>query len=135
MSTTIPALIISPDKVHRDLLASYCSKYELRPICCETLDAGRALLTHLRVGVVFCEDDLPDGRYAQLVHNHSGHNEKVPVIVVSRRDDWDSYLAAMRLGGFDYVVLPPNAGEIERALSSALRERTRTGEPTVRTAA
>jgi phosphoserine phosphatase RsbU/P len=135
MSTTIPALIISPDRAHRDLLAASCSKYGLRPICCETLGAASALLTHQGVGVVFCEDNLPDGRYAQLIHNRYGHNQKLPVIVVSRRDDWDSYLAAMRLGAFDYVVLPPNTGEIERALSSALREQTRAGEPAVKTAA
>jgi DNA-binding NtrC family response regulator len=83
MSTKLPALIIGPDKIHWDLLASYCSKYGLSPTCRETLGAARALLTHQGVGVVFCENNLPDGHWTQLVHSHNGHNEKLPVIVVS----------------------------------------------------
>jgi DNA-binding NtrC family response regulator len=135
MSVADPVLVISHDKSHRELLADSASKHGLRPICCQTLAAAKCLLDRRQFGVVFCEDDQLDGHFTQLLCKSSAHKESPPVVVVSRRDDWDAYLRAMRLGAFDYVTLPPYAGEIERALGSALRESRKSGQSSTVTAA
>jgi len=40
--------------------------------------------------------------------------------VLSRFDEWDHYLAALRAGAFDYIVCPPDFAETERIVWSAI---------------
>jgi DNA-binding NtrC family response regulator len=80
------------------------------------------LIAHQQFRVVLCEDLLPDGDFRAVIGETTRNEGKLPVIVVSRRDDWDSYLAAMSAGAFDYVALPPAPGEVERILYTALSE-------------
>ena len=54
----------------------------------------------------------------QLAHSEN----ETPVIVVSTLDNWDSHLAVISAGAFDYVEFPPYPGELERLLHGALRE-------------
>lgn len=129
-----PVLIVSHEKRHRDILADSASNHGLRPVCCQTLAAARAFLDRERFAVIFCADELPDGHFAQLFE-HEGSHKNVPIIVVSRRDDWNSYLDAMSSGAFDYVILPPNDGEIDRSLWIALGESKRSDASFVGTAA
>lgn len=135
MSTADPVLIVSCDKNHRDFLADSTSKRGLRPICCQTLAAAEAILDDQCVSLIFCEDELLDGHFAQLVHKGSGHSDGPPIIIVSRRDDWDAYLRAMRLGAFDYVTLPPYVGELEHSIWGALHESRQSGKLSMVTAA
>ncbi len=128
MSVADPVLIVSCDKNHRDFLADSTSKHGLRPICCQTLAAAEVLLARESMSLVFCEEELPDGHFAQLVHKAFHHKDSPPIVVVSRRDDWDAYLRAMRLGAFDYVTLPPDIGELEHSLCGAMRESWQRGK-------
>ena len=45
---------------------------------------------------------------------------RVPVVVVSRFDDWQRYLNFLQTGAFDYVLYPPSGSEIERVVQNAL---------------
>ena len=44
---------------------------------------------------------------------------RVPVVVVSRLDDWERYLNFLQAGAFDYVLYPPSESEIERVVRNA----------------
>jgi DNA-binding NtrC family response regulator len=79
---------------------------------------ARSLLEKRRFKVVFCSDSLPDGEYAEVIRAA----RPTPVIVLSRSADWDSYLAALQAGAFDYIACPPDQAEVDRILSSALNE-------------
>jgi DNA-binding response OmpR family regulator len=95
----------------------------LRPVCCETFAAARALLAREQFSMVFFEDPLQGGDFHAVIDQPAQpRKKKALVIVISRRDDWDSYLTALGAGAFDYVVYPPSPGEIERTLYAALSE-------------
>ncbi len=122
MFRAFPVLIVSGEAEHRDNLARTTSKCGLQPACCETFAAAELLIARQQLSIVLCEDLLPDGDFRAVIGETARCKPKLPVIVVSRVGDWDSCLAAMSAGAFDYVAFPPNPGEVERILYAALSE-------------
>jgi len=76
---------------------------------------------------VLSEDSLLDGDFRIVIGEMGRTVSKAPVVIVSRRDDWDSYLAAVGAGAFDFLAFPPTPGELERVLWAALSESNRSG--------
>ncbi len=122
-----PVLIISGERDHREKLADRVSQCGLRPICCETIADAQALMARQQFSAVLSEDSLPDGDFRIVIGEMGRTVSKAPVVIVSRRDDWDSYLAAVGAGAFDYLAFPPTPGELERVLWAALSESNRSG--------
>jgi DNA-binding NtrC family response regulator len=122
MLSAIPILIVSGEQSHRDMLASSVSYSGLRPVCCGTCESASALLSHHPFSVVICDDTLPDGTFRTVIDHAARYAARIPVIVTSRRDDWELFLKALGAGAFDYIALPPLRGEVERILSAAIRE-------------
>jgi len=120
-----PILIVSGDKDHRDLLFKRISKLELRGVCCETAASARAIMARQAFSAVISEDSLPDGSFCDLIRERGIQANNTPIVVVSRRDDWDSFLVALGAGAFDYVAFPPSPGELERVILAALFESGR----------
>jgi DNA-binding NtrC family response regulator len=121
-----PILIVSGDGEHRRLLSDRIAKSDLRPICCCSASAAKALIGRQPFGAVLSEDPLPDGSFCDLIREKGLlHANSTPVVVVSRRDDWPSFLEALAGGAFDYVAYPPSPGELERAILAALGESER----------
>src|SRR5579872_7408224 len=102
----LPVLIISADSAHRDALASITSSCGLRAIGCGTFSGAKYFLAHQQFTAVLYElaenDEL--GRMIKEVADFAG---QTPIVVVSRMDNWDSYLSAIAAGAFDYVGFPP----------------------------
>jgi len=130
-----PVLIISGERDHRDKLADRVYQCGLRPICCETIADAQALMARQQFSVVLCEDSFPDGAFRALMEQMGRNARKAPVVFVSRRDTWDSYVAAVGAGAFGYVAFPPNLGELEQALWTALSESKRSMRAPAQTAA
>jgi len=135
MSGTLPVLIVSGVSQSRDGLAQLVSKCELRPVCCETLAAAKALMTRQQFAIIVCEDLLLDGNFHAMVGEGTRRRGKQPVIVVSSRDDWDSYLLSMRAGAFDCLSFSSEAGEVDRILAAALQEYRLSAETAVQSEA
>jgi two-component system, NtrC family, response regulator PilR len=122
MVTNLSVLIVS-NKSREVGLAKTVSGLGLRSVCCQTLSAAKSLVFRQQFGAVLCEDQLTDGTFRGLIAElHSRPRRRCPVVILSHLDDWNSYLAAMRAGAFDYVAHPPNSGELERVLWTALNE-------------
>ncbi len=122
MLDSSPILIISGENEHRAQLADYVTKVGMNPVCCETVADVRALVKSQPFCAAVSEDELPDGDFRAVIGEMRRHSAHSPVVVVSRRDDWDFYLSAVRMGAFDSVAFPPTPGELERVLWTALRE-------------
>ena len=82
------------------------------------------MLAREPVQIVFCEAGLIDGTFRDVLRAVRGAGSKVPVVVASRVDDTREYIEAMGLGAFDYIACPYRHSEVERIVSSALREVT-----------
>jgi len=135
MASTQPVLIVSSDRSHRDTLADLVLKDGLRPVCCQSLAAAKILIGRQPFSAVLCEDELSDGQFDSLLREERHHIAAPPIVVISRREDWNSYLAVMALGAFDYVNYPPHTGEIERSLWIAISESRRSTELNMKPAA
>ena len=79
-------------------------------------------MTGLQHRMVFCDEALLDGDFRRIIQQSSKSTARTPIIVVSGKDDWNSYINALKAGAFDWLTFPPKAGEIERIARRALRE-------------
>jgi DNA-binding NtrC family response regulator len=79
------------------------------------------LLSRQRFTAILYE--VPDNENLRSAIKGLAHLEAdTPIVVVSCLNDWDTYLAAMASGAFDYIDFPPYPGELERILCLALSE-------------
>jgi DNA-binding NtrC family response regulator len=113
-------LIVESDNKNRDIAFASAVKHGEIPIARFSCGEARTLLEKRRFKVVFCSDSLPDGEYAEVIRAA----RPTPVIVLSRSADWDSYLAALQVGAFDYIACPPYQAEVDRILSFALNSHS-----------
>ncbi|HUJ32438.1 MAG TPA: response regulator [Candidatus Acidoferrum sp.] len=127
--------IVSAEPEYWETLSAILSDCGLRTTRCETLEAATKLFSQQHFDVAVCEDALPDGDFRKLIAEMRRSRMWAPVVVVSRFDDWGSYLDAMIAGAFDYVAFPPYPREFERAVAAALAEARSNRKAAVRAAA
>ena len=84
---------------------------------CRNYAEARKLLSDRNFSLILCSDNLPDGTYGDLI----AVAQPIPVVVLSRFAEWEPYLAALRAGAFDYIACPPDRGEANRIIVSALK--------------
>jgi DNA-binding NtrC family response regulator len=125
MLNVLPVLVICAEGEHRERIVETVRKLSLMPASCGSLAEARSLLVRQDFSVVFCSDTLPDGDFRELLKELRKTTAHVPVVVLSRVAEWDTYLSALGVGAFDYVALPPNSAETERILWAALSQSAR----------
>jgi DNA-binding NtrC family response regulator len=118
--SSVPALIIGPESSERDHIGEVVRNCGLRPVFCPTLADACAMLTQRIFALVICSDRLPESDLGVSLKSLAGASTGAPVIVLSRDAEWDSYVAAIEAGAFDYITYPLRSVEAERILRSAL---------------
>ena len=118
----IRVLIVSPlIEVRRPLLRTL-EKLSTDVVVCSTRAQAEEVLSRDVVEVVFCDEHLADGVYADLIHaEHFGR--RIPrVVVTTRTGDWELYFAALAKGAFDVIRSPWHATDVEMVVIRALHE-------------
>lgn len=116
--------IVSSDLRVLKILAGHLTGAGMTPVAASTLAESEAILDSASVSAVVCYDESSGCRADELIRQAARRPSGVPVIVVSRHDDWEHCLQALHAGAFDYVAYPPRRGEIERVVrNAAFRER------------
>jgi DNA-binding NtrC family response regulator len=113
-------LVVSHIPEAQQGFASVLGQCGLAPIVASTAQEATAILSRRPLSLIFCSDELPGGGIDGLIRQDSGQSAKVPVVVVSRFDDWKRYLDFLQAGAFDYVLYPPSGDEIQRVVQNAL---------------
>jgi DNA-binding NtrC family response regulator len=121
---TVPweILIVSAELEDRLALARILEAHDLEALCVPTLREAQEALRKETVGLVFCEKNLPDGTYRDLLAAGRTLKTRVRVVVTSRQADWDEYLVAMRLGAFDVIASPCRPTDVEWMVIQAKRD-------------
>lgn len=114
-------LIVSGEGHHRETLATAVQRGGWKPTLSATVDGAEILLARRHYDAVLCEDNLPDGSFTKVMTLVERFAAGTPLIVVSRRDDWENYIAALAAGAADYLAFPPYRGEVERSLERAAK--------------
>ena len=115
MLSSLKVLLVSSDPANRQLLKSLLEECHLSPVCCSTVRDARTRLARRHVPVVFCEAQLTDGSFRDLLGAADTTISKV--VVTSRSGDTHEYVEAMSLGAFDYMSSPYRRSEVEWILS------------------
>ena len=122
LQRTIHALVVSPRLEVRKPLLHVLESLSADVVTCTSLAQADEVLSHQSFEVVFCDEHLPDGSFADLIHaNH--YEQRIPrVIVATRVGEWEFYFEAMRKGAFDVVRSPWHATDVEMTVIRALHE-------------
>jgi len=114
-------LIIARESDQRKKLEKLFITSGVRVFCYSTLLETSSFLSGQPVNAIFAETPLPDGNFQALRVEVERHRKGVPIVLLIRNLDWNSYLAGMGGGAFDCLSLPANTLEAKRVLWSALQ--------------
>lgn len=116
-----PVLIVGSEPARRDVLASTISSFGLRPVACGTVSGAKYFLEHQQFTAILYEL-AETGGLRSAIKELASLAAHTPIVVVSRIDNWDSYLSGIAAGAFECVDFPPYPGELERVLCLALKD-------------
>lgn len=118
MPSRLRVLVVSSDPDNGRNLGSILSECGLDPVLTSTLEEAQSLLAKPGVLLAFCDAELGDGTFRELLS--LTETAKIPVVVASRVYKTLQYLEAMRLGAFDFIAPPYRRSELAHILASAL---------------
>lgn len=125
---TVPweVLVVSSSVEARRHLTAILRRENIDPICAGTVHESQQFLAKDPVGLIFCDGQLPDGTYRDLISASRGMKSRARVVVTSSDGDWDEYLEAIRSGAFDVIAFPCRPTDVEWMVIQARRdERSR----------
>jgi len=114
-------LILSGEDDHRKILANEVRRSGWKASPCASLEEAKLLLAEEHYAAALCDDDLAGDNFVSAIAPIKRLANSTPVIVVSRRDDWDSYMIALAAGAADYLAFPPYPGEVEQSLGKTAK--------------
>ena len=114
-------LVVSSHIEGRSALVSMLRRLSMNVIACAALKQTEEFLSQERVGLIFCDENLSDGSFRDLLAARKGQKAP-PIVVAIRTGDWNEYLEAMRLGAFDAIRCPLLPRDVERVVNRAIHD-------------
>ena len=89
----------------------------------EDCDAALRRIREGRIGIVICEQDLPDGTWRNLLNYVQTRPEKPFLIVTSILADEQLWAEVLNLGGYDVIAKPFDSRDATHVLETAYLQR------------
>ncbi len=118
----LKVLVVEDDREIRGLLCTVLALEGFEVRSAVSLSEARALLEHDVPDLVILDLGLPDGDGTALLADCRARH-RLPVIVVSARQDEAGKVALLDAGADDYLVKPFGVGELLARVRVALRHR------------
>lgn len=115
-------LVASNDLEGRRVLSGILREQGIDPICTSSVHECEEIAASENVGLIFCDRNLSDGDYRDVLAAHRSGRGKARVVITSRHADWDEYLEAIRLGAFDVIAAPCRPTDVEWMVIQAKRD-------------
>jgi DNA-binding NtrC family response regulator len=117
-------IVVSSELESRQRLAEILHKQDLDPICTTTIGQCREILAQNNVGLVFCDQQLTDGTYWDLLALASKRKGtgKMPIVLTANLINSDEYHEAKRSGIFDVITSPCHPSAVEWMVIRASRD-------------
>ena len=117
-------MVVSSDLENRRRVARILANLGLDPICAASVQQCRETLEKQGVAMIFCERDLVDGNYCDILASTTNGARKMNtrVVVMSSVPNPAEYRDAKRSGVFDVISLSGQPISIEWAIITAKRE-------------
>jgi DNA-binding NtrC family response regulator len=121
MQEEFKVLIVSDNLEHRRPINRILEALSIDVTCCSTVAQTEQVLALQRPKLIFCEERLPDGGYADILNRSARISGET--VVLTRTGDWDLYIEATRRGAFDVIRSPWCSTDIELIVIRASREQ------------
>ena len=119
--TSLDIMVVSPNLEVQQAFAGVLGLWGLAPIVASSVGEAEEILNRHPVSLVFYSDEFPEDKGMDgFIRRASRPSNKVPVVVVSRLDDWERFVSFLRRGALDYVLYPLSEVEIARVVKNAL---------------
>jgi DNA-binding NtrC family response regulator len=122
MQDALTVLVVSADLESRRSVTKALEALSVQVISCSTLSQAEQVLSFQRPHVIFCDERLPDGGYADFLELKDPCRISPPIVVLTRNGEWDLYMDATRRGAFDVIRSPWCPTDIELSLIRGARE-------------
>ena len=110
---------------NRDVVTAAMSHWSIEAVPCSGVREARTLLPTARPSLIFCEEDLPDGSYRELLNDVS-KTSKTRVVVISAAAEQDAhYNEALSLGAFDMIASPCRRTDVQWIAIRAMQDELR----------
>ena len=118
-------VVVSSDSNHLSALGEILKEHEMEPILTSTLAEYRAVLSRESVGLVFCDPELSDGDYRDVINAARSIGSIARIVLSSRQADWQQFAEAVRDGAFDVISSPCRPKDVEWMIIQAKRDDRR----------
>jgi DNA-binding NtrC family response regulator len=122
LKTGFEALVVSANLEHRQTIIRNLESLSIGVVSCSTLSQAEEALSKLPPELIFCDEELPDGAYSDLLKEKASGRKTPHVIVMTRTGEWDLYMEATRRGAFDVIRSPWHPTDIEMTVIRAAHE-------------
>lgn len=128
-------LVIEDDASLRLTLAATFKAEGYRPIEAENAKEGLRWVAHYKPDLILLDLGLPDRDGMDVIRALRDGGNRMPIVVLTARDDEKAKVAALDLGADDYITKPFGVAELLARARSALRHgvQERGSAPIVRT--
>jgi DNA-binding NtrC family response regulator len=120
MGHMLEVLVASSDSEHCQILATILGHCGLITVLCSSLKEARTLLGRESIRLVFCERQLIDGSFRDMLQATSNVRPRLPLVVFSGRDDSKLHSEALDSGALDCIGPPFHHRQIEGIVHNAL---------------
>ena len=123
-STPASKILIVDDQNEVCSVLSWCLEREgMIPVVAHTGEAGLEKIRTEHPDAMLLDIQLPDSNGLEMLKQVKGHDEDLPVILITGYPEIRTAVAAMRAGAHDYLAKPLKNHEVLRVVFRALNER------------
>jgi len=121
MKTQFDVLVVSANIEDRKALIKVLESLSGNVFSCSNLAQARGVIAHRSMDIAFCDEQLPDGSYRDLVDSIRSRAMTLPLVVTTHVGEWKEYLEATDLGAFDMIPFPLRPTDVELTVIRAMR--------------
>jgi len=117
-------LVVSPGP-NREAVKSAMSRWSIDLLCCSDVHEAKILLPSSNPSLIFCEEQLSDGTYRDLLQD-LGRVPKARLVVISESNDLDqAFNEASALGAYEIIASPCRPTDVQWITIRAMQEESR----------
>lgn len=114
-------LIVDDSQLFCEAVCDDLNSESLQVMTTYRIAEARRLCAQTKFDVVLLDNHLPDGNGSALVPDLLRFNDRTKIIFITAFPTWDSAVAALKEGAYDYLSKPIDMQELRAVIERALR--------------
>lgn len=118
-------LVVCTELGNRNALIRMLEGMSVGVFACSTLRQAKEVLASQKIELVFCDENLSDGSFRDLLPTSIGWIGRPHFVVIIHSGQSAEYLGALQLGDCGVISAPLYPTDVELAVIRAMRDGTR----------